>query len=215
VSLLYLVRHGETNHNAEERGLGRADVPLSSRGRLQASLLAARFARVPVDAVLSSPLQRALEIARAIADHHALAVDVRPELTELDVGDTEGLTYAEIRERFPDFYRAWTGDDPVAVPMPGGESLAELARRLEPLSAELLAGPDRVAVIVSHNFTLRVLVCQLLGIPVASFRNFRLDLASVTTISIQHGRAAIQALNDVCHLEEPLNLAAPARSVST
>ncbi len=215
MSLLYLVRHGETSHNAQGRGLGRADLPLSPLGLRQAQLLAARFARVPIDAVLSSPLQRAFVIARTIAGHHALAVDVRPELTELDVGETEGLTYAEIRQRFPEFYRAWSGDDPADAAMPGGESLADLATRLAPLAAELLRGPDRVAVIVSHNFTLRVLVCQLLGIPVASFRNFRLDLASVTTVSIQHGRAAIQALNDLCHVEGPLNLVAPTRSVSS
>jgi broad specificity phosphatase PhoE len=214
MSLLYLVRHGETNHNAEERGLGRADVPLSERGLEQVRLIAARFARVPLDAVLSSPLQRALAIARTIAEQHALAVDIRPELTELDVGDTEGLAYAEIRTRFPDFYAAWTGDNPVHVPMPGGESIAALAERLAPLADELLGGPDRVMVIVSHNFTLRVLVCLLLGIPVANFRNFRLDLGSVTTISVQHGRAAIQALNDVCHLDA-LNLSPAARSVST
>jgi alpha-ribazole phosphatase len=214
MSLVYLVRHGESDHNAQERGLGRADVPLSERGLEQAKLIAARFARVPLDAVLSSPLQRALVIARAIAEQHALAVDIRPELTELDVGEIEGLAYAEIRDRFPDFYAAWTGDDPVDVAMPGGESIAGLAERLAPLARDLLDGPDRVIVVVSHNFTLRVLVCLLLGIHIASFRNFRLDLGSVTTISIQHGRAAIQALNDVCHLDA-LNLSPAARSVSS
>ncbi len=213
MSLLYLVRHGETNHNSEGRGLGRADVPLSPRGREQAALLARRFERVPLDGVLSSPLQRAAAVARAIAEPHALPVDIRPELTELDVGETEGLSYAEIRERFPAFYAAWSGDDPVAVPMPRGESIADLAARLAPLAETLVAGPERVLVVVAHNFSLRILICQLMGIPLQSFRNFRLDLASVTTISIQHGRAAIQALNDTCHLES-LNLAAPARSVS-
>lgn len=213
MSLLYLVRHGETNHNSEGRGLGHADVPLSPLGCEQARLLASRFERVPLDGVLSSPLERAAAVARTIAEPHGLPVEVRPELIELDVGETEGLTFAEIRERFPAFYAAWTGDDPVAVSMPGGESIADLAARLAPLAAELSTGPERVLVIVSHNFALRVLVCQLMGIPLVSFRNFRLDLASVTTLSIQHGRAAIQALNDTCHLES-LNLAAPARSVS-
>ncbi|GIW13049.1 MAG: alpha-ribazole phosphatase [Tepidiforma sp.] len=214
MSLLYLVRHGQTNHNAEERGLGRADVPLSPLGRRQAEALARRFERVPLDAVLSSPLQRAADVARAIAAPHRLPVELLDALTELDVGDTEHLTYPEIRERFPDFYAAWTSDDPVNAAMPGGESIADLARRLAPLASDLLAGPDEVLVIVSHNFTLRVLVCLLLGAPLASFRNFRLDLASVTTISIQHRRAAIQALNDTSHLDKALNLAAPARSVS-
>jgi broad specificity phosphatase PhoE len=214
MSLLYLVRHGETNHNAEGRGLGRADLPLSDVGREQMRLIALRLNPVPLDRVLSSPLERAAAIARLIAGCHALALEVRPELTELDVGETEGMTFAEIRERFPGFYARWTGDDPVRVVMPGGESLADVAARLQPLAGELLSGPDRVTVILSHNFTLRVLICVLLAVPVACFRNFRLDLASITTLSIQRGRAAIQALNDVCHLEA-LNLAPPARSFST
>lgn len=215
MSLIYLVRHGETNHNAEARGLGRADVPLSPLGLQQAAALARRFERVPLDEIATSPLQRALAVARAIAAPHGLPVEILPELTELDVGITEGLTYPEIRQRFPEFFAAWSGDDPTSVCMPGGESLAHLAARLEPLAADLIHGPERVLVIVSHNFTLRVLVCLLLGIPIVNFRNFRVDLASVTTISIQHRRAAIQALNDTSHLESTLNLAGPARSVST
>jgi broad specificity phosphatase PhoE len=215
MSLVYLVRHGETTSNAESRGLGRADVPLSPVGLQQAAALARRFERVPLDEVASSPLQRALAVARAIAAPHGLPVEIVQDLAELDVGLTEGLTYPEMRERFPEFFAAWSGDDPANVRMPGGESLADLAARLQPVVADLIDGPDRVLVIVAHNFTLRVLVCLLLGIPLANFRNFRLDLASVTTISIQHRRAAIQALNDTSHLEAALNLAAPARSVSS
>lgn len=215
MSLIYLVRHGETNHNAEARGLGRADVPLSPLGLQQAAALARRFERVPLDEIATSPLQRALAVARAIAAPHGLPAEILPELTELDVGYTEGLTYPEIRQRFPEFFAAWSGHDPTSVCMPGGESLAALAARLELLAADLIHGPERVILIVSHNFTLRILVCLLLGIPIINFRNFRLDLASVTTISVQHRRAAIQALNDTSHLESTLNLAGPARSVST
>ncbi|WP_322795987.1 histidine phosphatase family protein [Tepidiforma sp.] len=215
MSLLYLIRHGETAANAVGEGLGRRDVPLSPFGREQAHCLAERFASVPIDAVLSSPLRRALEVSRPIAERHGLAVDIRPELTEMDVGATDGLTSAEIRERFPEFIAAWTGENPAPVRMPGGESLQDLAARVLPLAEELLHGPDRVIVLVSHNFTLRVLLCLLLALPLESFRTFRLDLASVTTVSIQHGRTVIQALNDVCHLEDALNLGGPARSVAT
>lgn len=215
MSLLYLIRHGETAANAAGEGLGLRDVPLSPFGREQARCLAGRFASVPIDAVLSSPLRRALEPARLIAESHGLAVEVRPELIEMDVGATDGLSYAEIRERFPDFIAAWSGDNPAVVRMPGGESLQDLAARVLPLAEELLHSPERVVVLVSHNFTLRVLICLLLGLPLESFRTFRLELASVTTVSIQHGRAVIQALNDVCHLEDALNLGGPARSVAT
>ena len=199
---LHLVRHGETAHNRDGLGLGRADVPLTEHGRRQAEAAVERLAWEPLARVLTSPLARAVAIARPLAERAGAPLEVRAELIELDVGETEGLPLGEIAERFPAFVAAWRGPDAVAAAMPGGESLAQLAARLEPLAAELAALPDDggdVAV-VSHNFVLRLLVCRLLGLEAAAFRAFTVDLASLSTLSLRRGRAVVERLNDRCHL---------------
>ena len=203
---LHLVRHGQTASNRDGVGLGRADVPLTEHGQWQARAAVERLAREPLARVLTSPLARAAAIARPLAARAGVPLETRAELIELDVGETEGLPLAEISARFPEFAAAWRGPDAVRTPMPGGESLAELAARLEPLAAELLAladGGGDIAV-VSHNFVLRLLVCRLLGIEPDAFRSLAVDLASVSTLSTRRGRVVAERLNDRCHLRGDL-----------
>ncbi len=198
---LTLVRHGETAPNRDGLGLGRADAPLTERGLRQTAAAVERLAAAPVDRILTSPLTRAAAIARGLAERTGAPLDVREALIEMDVGETEGLPFAEMRARFPAFLDAWRAPDPADALMPGGESLAQVAARLEPLAAELHAFPDDSAVtVVSHNFVIRLLICRLLGLEVAAFRAFGLGLASVSTLSLRGGQASLRSLNDRCHL---------------
>ena len=200
---LYLVRHGETAYNRDGLGLGVADPPLTERGLHQTAAAVERLAAEPVDRIISSPLGRAAAIARGIAERTGAPLEVREELIELDVGETEGLPFREMRERFPGFIEAWRAPDPSDVAMPGGESLAQVAARLEPLAAELHALPDDSTVVaVSHNFVLRLLICRLLHLEIAAFRAFGLDLASISALSLRNGQASLRTLNDRCHLDE-------------
>ena len=203
---LYLVRHGETAHNEGGRGLGREDAELTQLGEAQVKLVAEKLAASNVDRLLSSPLSRATIMAEAIGAAVGRDVELRNELIELDVGDTEGLTFAEMRLRFPDFMKAWAADDPAGVQMPGGESLTDLATRTASLIAEIHGMEDRTVVAVAHNFVIKVMLCQLLGLPLSNFRRFQIDLASVSSLTLRNGRAAVLALNDICHVET-LNLA--------
>lgn len=198
---LYLVRHGETAYNRDGLGLGRADALLTDRGLRQTAAAVERLAAEPLDRILTSPLTRAAAIARGLAERTGAPLEVRDELTELDVGETEGLPFREMRERFPGFIEAWRAPDPAGVVMPGGESLAQVAARLEPLVAELRALPEDGAVAaVSHNFVLRLLICRLLGLEIAAFRAFAVDLASLSTLSLRAGQTSLRTLNDRCHL---------------
>ena len=198
--ILYLVRHGQTAHNRDGVGLGRDDIPLTELGEQQAAALGTLFAQRPLDRVICSPLRRASETAVALAGKSAVPLDVDPALTEMDVGATEGLSFAEMDVRFPEFLAAWRGDHPEDVDMPGGESLRDVATRLEPLVARLRRGGPGTLVVVSHNFVLKVLLCELLGLPLNQFRVFTIDVASLSTITIERGRLNIKALNDCCHL---------------
>ena len=199
--IVHLVRHGETDHNKSGLTLGRADVPLNETGRAQAAAIGSRFADHPLGAIYMSPLRRAQETGRAIAGERDVPFYVRDELIEMDVGETENITFPELRERYPDFLRAWGGDRPVDIRMPGGESLAEVAARVDPFLSDLHAITHDHVVVVTHNFVLKVILCRLLNIDLGAFRAFATDVASLSTVVIRDGRIAIRTLNDRCHLE--------------
>jgi len=199
--ILHLIRHGETAHNRAGLGLGRDDAPLTPLGEQQAAALGIRLAGLPLTAIYSSPLARARRTAGAIAAHQSLPVLVRNELVEMDVGQTEGLSYTAMREQFPDFMEAWRTADAHRVPMPGGESLADVAARLAPLIADLRSQREGEAALVSHNFVIKTALCLLLGIDLGAWRGFTVDLASLTTVAVHGDRALVRVLNDACHLD--------------
>ncbi len=198
--ILYLVRHGETAYNRDGLGLGRRDVPLTARGEAQAEAIRRRLAGLPVARVYTSPLERAAAVARAIAATRDVPVVPTEDLIEMDVGDAEGLRGEEMRTRFPDFLPRWLGPNPESVPMPGGESLVDVQRRVDRFLAVLGNSEDEAVAAVSHNFVVKVMLCRLLDLPVASFRDFAIDLGSISTFMIRSERVNVLSVNDVCHL---------------
>lgn len=198
---LYLVRHGQTSHNAEGLGLGRADVPLTSLGLQQAQALGRRFADEGFEAIFASPLSRAHDTALPLSEATGVPIQTTEALIELDVGETEHLTYPTMREQYPAFIQEWTGPSPHTACMPGGETLQQLADRLQPFLANLLdSGCERVA-LFTHNFTVKIAICLLLDLPLPRFRQFGVDLASVSVYNAAGPRSALERLNDRCHLE--------------
>jgi len=196
---LYLVRHGETEHNRTGIGLGRSDVPLNDAGRRQAGLLRDRLADVAFDAAFASPLVRAAETARIVVGERVPVVR-HPDLIELDVGETEGLPFPEMRERYVDFLEQWRGPEGHLAIMPGGERLADVDERVASFLADLGAPTDANVLVVSHNFVIKTLICRLLGIGIAHFRSFTVDLASQTTFDLTPARSVAVTVNDTCHL---------------
>lgn len=123
---LYLIRHGESVWNSERRWQGRADPPLSSFGRRQAQRIAETLSEADLAAVYSSPLSRALETARLIAEPYGLNVTVLNDLMEVDVGSWQGLTAAEVKERYPAALQRWRAALDHA---PDGEPLQDAGER--------------------------------------------------------------------------------------
>ncbi|MGH3952095.1 MAG: histidine phosphatase family protein [Pseudonocardiaceae bacterium] len=167
---LVLVRHGETIWHAENRYTGRSDVPLTERGRQQAEQLAGWAKQARLDAVWVSQLERALNTAAAVAR----AIGVRPivdeRLAELDFGDGEGLTGAEMQQRFPDAREAFQRD-PVANHLPGGEDPHDAVGRATGCLAEIVAAhPDGRVLVVGHSTLKRLLLCHLIGVPLCHYR---------------------------------------------
>lgn len=145
---VYLIRHALPGFPGGERMcLGRTDIPLGPEGRAQAAAMAKMLP--PVTRVYSSPLQRAVETARAIAEPVILE-----DLQELSAGAWDGLTFRQIKERFPELY-ASRGQNKT-LPLPGGESDGEgLARFRRGMDRAAEAAPGDFAV-VAHGGVIRL-----------------------------------------------------------
>lgn len=199
---LFLVRHGETEFNRRGLALGRKDVPLTERGRWQAERVGAALAGEPVVAIYSSPLQRALDTAGAIAERHELAVQVDQGLVEMDIGETEGLAFAELRARFPELLRIWTSADGPSQAMPNGERLVDVEGRGWGFVQALMARhPEDAVVAVSHNFVILCILSRVMGLALSDFRRLRHAVAAISVVDFRPDRMRVVRLNDLCHLE--------------
>jgi probable phosphoglycerate mutase len=200
---LILVRHGETALTAQGRYSGRGDVPLSEQGEAQAMAAAGRVVGISRDvtAVVSSPLQRCTRTAELIAaDLGNVTVTVMPELIECDFGDWEGLTFAEVRERWPGELDRWL-DSPGVAP-PGGESFQAVAERVRGALATLLSAyPSGTVVVVSHVSPIKLILRDALAASDAFLHRLYLDAAGVSTMDMwPDGGIAVRSVNETAHL---------------
>ena len=163
---IVLWRHGQTEWNMAGRLQGQTDVPLDAVGREQAQTMARLLAALQPSTIVSSDLSRAAETAQALADIVRLDVVLDEGLRETYVGSWQGLTDAEIKERFPEEYAAWRKDH-YHQRRGGGEIEAEVAdRAVAAIERALRLVPDRgTLVIVTHGGTARVTIARLLGLP--------------------------------------------------
>ncbi|MGD3109121.1 histidine phosphatase family protein [Streptomyces sp. YGL11-2] len=192
-----LVRHGETVWHAENRYAGRSDVPLTDHGREQARALAQWAATAGLTAVWSSPLSRARLTAAPAADACGLTPHIDERLYEVDFGQGEGLTRDEMRRRFPQRLAAFLAD-PVENHLPGGEHPRRAAERAAACLADIAREqPDGRVLLVAHSTLVRVLLCHLLGIPLADYRRVfpQLHNGALTEIRVAHGQTALLRLN--------------------
>ena len=199
---LFLVRHGETESNRLGLALGQNDVPLNERGALQAEQLAVALGREPLVAVYASPLRRTLETARAVAGALGLEVAIDERLIEMDIGELDGLTFAEVRERYPGLLEEWVSGPGPSMRMPGGERLVDVQERAWAAVTELAARhPEDAVAAVSHNFVILSLLTKVLGLELSQFRRLRHAVAAVSVIDFTPKRALVVRMNDTCHLE--------------
>ena len=148
-----LVRHGETDENAAARFQGRIDTRLNERGREQSHALAEAVRHEGIVALYSSPLQRARETARIVADALGLEPVLDERLVEADAGAWSGRMIADILAHEAEAYARWRAADP-AFRFPSGESVAEQTQRIAAALADVAAGP-LPALVVTHGGTIR------------------------------------------------------------
>lgn len=196
-----LVRHAATAWNRERRFLGRSDVPLDEEGRRQADLLARRLAGIPLAAIHTSPLARARETAAAICGGR-IPVRLEPELVELDQGDLEGRSRAEMTGPQVAFLHRWF-EDPADMRIPGGETLRECQARglaaLERIAAS--AAPGAPVAVVSHQMLIASVLCHVLERPLSELRTVSQRNTAVSLLAWSDGAFSAEVIDDAAHLD--------------
>jgi probable phosphoglycerate mutase len=199
-----LLRHGETALTPQKRfsGSGGSDPVLSEIGRDQAERVGAALARRgTIQAIVASPLARTRETAAAVARRLNLEVVVDEGLRETDFGAWEGLTFGEVRDRYPDDLNAWLAD-PEARPTGNGESFTETATRIAATRDKLIAAyAGRTVLLVSHVTPIKTFVRLALGAPPESLFRMELSAASLSAVAYYaDGNASVRLFNDTSHL---------------
>ncbi|MCF8589494.1 histidine phosphatase family protein [Gordonia liuliyuniae] len=176
VRRLILLRHGQTVYNATQRMQGQLDTDLSDLGVEQARIAGESMATRSPLVILASDLRRAHETAMAVGTVTGQDVTTDQRLRETHLGDWQGMTHADVDAAMPGARRHWR-DDATWSP-PGGESRVDVAARMVPVVAELVAGlddwgngsdPDAPVVLVAHGGCIAALTASLLGLPVANW----------------------------------------------
>jgi broad specificity phosphatase PhoE len=195
-----LLRHGQTPLSVQKRYAGRSDVPLTDVGVGQAAAAAKRLASAGIGVIVTSPLQRAARTAQEVAEVTGAPVVTDEGFRETDFGAWEGLTFAEVRQRWPAEMTAWLADP--AVPPPGGESFAEVSARVTEARQRVLAGREQQTIlIVSHVTPIKTLVAAALLAPPAALYRMHLDVAALCEIDwYADGPAVLRSFNDTGHL---------------
>lgn len=207
-TLLYFVRHGETQYNRERRFQGQLDVPLSDDGIAQAQAVAEWLAGLPIKfgAIYSSDLKRAQDTASEIGRQLGLASIPAEALREIHVGEWQGLLGHEVEARFPGQLELWRGQAP-GFRTPGGETTTELQRRMLDWYLEAITHHrGQAVVVVSHGMALWSLVAGLNGWDLADIERAEQARHGNTGVSVVladhvNRQSRVLLLNSLAHLE--------------
>ena len=204
---LILVRHGETYWNKDHRIQGGdSDIELNDTGLEQARKLAAFLENEPIIAIRSSPMQRAIATAEAIASYHQVPVEVDQGLKELKVGDLEGMSLSDLGITFSQFLIKWWKERGT-MKLPNGESLAELQQRawkaVEGLLKRQKTSPEHntetAVAVVSHYFVTLVIILKALDLPLDYFNKFTVSPGGISILEFRDGRTRLVAFNDTSY----------------
>lgn len=195
-----MVRHGDTEFNSAQRFQGHSHIELSPAGYRQAERLRDRLAAEKIDIIYSSDLKRALATAEVISSRHKAGIITCPELREINCGKLEGLTFDEVSRFYPEVV-AWCVNWSPQLRFPGGESFDELKERVTSFLNRLKEHTlEQTILIVAHGGPLRLLLCYFLEIDLWHWRQFQLNVASLSIVETYPEIAVMSLFNDTSHL---------------
>ena len=204
--ILYIVRHGRSEWNAEGKLQGWMPSRLNEEGLSQAKSLAAYLTRYPITEIFSSDLERCRQTAAPIAESTGISVQFTEALREVSYGTWAGKTRSEIAEAFPNEFERFMRDR-ANFRVPGGETLDEVADRTERFvrdEVQKRSDEARHIVFVTHGAATRVLVSRLLGFPLDRAGALRVDNASLQMLEYDsHSTEEFTLIrwNDATHFE--------------
>jgi broad specificity phosphatase PhoE len=209
---ILLIRHGQTDWNAQGRWQGHLDVPLNAAGQAQAQALAQRLANWPIQAIYSSDLKRAAMTAVTLANALNQQPIFDPLWRERNLGDFAGLTTQESHQKYPDI---WATQENGLVTPPNGEDWQSLRRRAVAAFEKVTTRHEgEMVAVISHGGTLANVIAHVLEIPDDRYGRFRLSGntgLSIVETTPQRG-LQLTRLNDISHLE---NGSAPGKFQGT
>ena len=198
---IIIIRHGETEWNKTGRFQGHSDVPLSAEGRAQAAMLGENLAVDHVDMIYASDLTRAMETAAPLAQRFGLEVISDPQLRELNFGAWEGRNFNDVNAENPNAMKNFY-TDPEQADIPESEPFPEFQRRVAGRVREIVAHErGKRVVIVSHGASIRILLADLLSMPIRSIWHLSQLNTAVNKIRFEDdGFAVVTLMNDTSHL---------------
>ncbi len=200
---LLLARHGATDFSVEKRfsGIGGVDKPLNGLGNAQAEALAREIAeRGGADVIVASPLLRTQQTAAYVSEAIGVPVELDEGFAECGFGEWDGFTFTEVRERWPEQLNAWLASTEVAPP--GGESFADVNRRVEAARRDVLVRhAGKRVIIVAHVTPIKVMVSQALETDLTLLFKMELSPCSLTTLAwFPDGNASMFGFSEAAHL---------------
>jgi probable phosphoglycerate mutase len=198
---LYFLRHGETTFSQIGGYCGDLDVDLTPAGMEMAKSFAVQYAHLPWEAVYVSPMKRTIATATPLCTAIGQELQLRDGLRELSYGQWEGLSPAEVRAQYEDDYIRWL-TEPAWNPPTGGETSIQLASRASLVIAEIeQKHASGNVLVVSHKATIRILLCNLLGIDLGRYRD-RINVltASVSIVKLDVHGPLLEVLGDRYHI---------------
>ncbi|MDQ4005142.1 MAG: MSMEG_4193 family putative phosphomutase [Actinomycetota bacterium] len=201
MALILLVRHAVTDVTGKRLYGRTGGISLSETGRAQADRLAERLSVVPLDAVYSSPLERCMETATAIAAGRDVPVQTDEGILEIDYGTWTGRPFTSLSKTR--LWRQAHGNQPSAVRFPGGETLGEAQRRSVDAIIQIADRHDRGTVaVVTHGDVISLALAHFAGVHVDLFQRIQVAPASVSAVSIGPGGPMLHRVNDIGTLED-------------
>lgn len=210
-TVLYLARHGAIISISGKAYIGQIEAPLNDEGVEQAWALRKWLEPVRFTQVFCSDLSRAQRTGRIIVGHRARDIQTKKDLREISLGEWEGFSFREIRERFPEEYAA-RGRDLEHWRPPGGESFADCRARVMKALQEILDQSSGNILIVGHAGVNRLILCEVLGIPLTHLFTLGQDYGCLNIIDFSGSKTRVQLLNYVPLSTRPVEQIADARA---
>lgn len=201
MTTLFLIRHGSNDYLVKNKLPGHIpDIHLNKRGNEQAALLAQSLGKLPIKAIYCSPLERAIETAQPLAQSLGKEIQIKPDLTDANVGEWAGSSWKVLRRT-----KLWKviQENPSQFQFPGGESFTQIQERvITTLAAIVSANKKELIAVVFHADPIKLAVAHYLGLPLDNFQRLTINAGSITILKSNSSGSQLLALNLMPPLSE-------------